>query len=123
MVVVAFRDFRFVLIKGSPLSNTEYERQHVRDEGQEIYIKYPEDSNKWTIIFKRGVSQHTIVTLGTKYDKGPFGDRIKLYPGAMRIDPLQYEDSGTFEFRDVKDNLVERVELEVKTSEHQNLIL
>ncbi|XP_030000588.1 uncharacterized protein LOC115426617 isoform X2 [Sphaeramia orbicularis] len=104
------------LLAWKRLEVIEYERHHVRDEGKDIYITYPDQGDMWTIIFTREENQYTLLKGGTDQMSGPFGDRLQFNPDTIIIDPLQYEDSGTFEFRDKKGNLAQRVELEVKTS-------
>ncbi|XP_030002315.1 uncharacterized protein LOC115427745 [Sphaeramia orbicularis] len=84
--------------------------------GKRLLIKYHQITSIWTIIFEPvgKPASHTLMKKGTpQWNEEPFEGRLHFINNAIIIEPVQYQDSGTFEFRDKKDNLVQRVTVEV----------
>ncbi|XP_030000589.1 uncharacterized protein LOC115426618 [Sphaeramia orbicularis] len=109
-----FRGKHNRLVTWKRLSVKENEKVHYLQEGESLQMECP--AKMWTVTFEplKVMGHHAPMEIRLRrFDTGSFKDRMEFRGDAIVVDPVKAEDSGVFKFRDVKGNLIQRVDVNV----------
>ncbi|XP_035806596.2 uncharacterized protein LOC111572170 [Amphiprion ocellaris] len=104
------------LLSRTHLNVKEHVRHYTKRVDEYLIIEYPWDNGAWLVNFQpKGTTDNiTLIKDGLKQLEDWFDWRLEIQSAGIKLDALEITDSGTFEFRDKKGNLVLVAHLEMK---------
>ncbi|XP_051810623.1 uncharacterized protein LOC110965024 isoform X2 [Acanthochromis polyacanthus] len=97
-------------------------RHYTKHVDEYLIIEYPWDNGTWLVNFQpKGTTNNiTLIKDGLKQLEDWFDWRLEILSAGIKIVVLEIKDSGTFEFRDKKGDLVLVAHLEMKEKQEDD---